>query len=99
MTRDEAILLARMFAARDHWRYDYLRHAREPDWVPHEWVIDAILVAAYDVDAKLPAPARIPCNVWRFSDSTCCLSCGLAWNTNDPDPPPCPKGPYADKVR
>lgn len=31
------------------------------------------------------------CQVRQYSDMMSCSACGLAWDTNDPDPPRCPR--------
>ena len=33
----------------------------------------------------------VKCRVHIYSDTTICSACDMVWNTNDPDPPPCPK--------
>lgn len=33
----------------------------------------------------------IPCKIRQWSDETGCTVCGLRWDTNDPDPPRCPR--------
>jgi hypothetical protein len=46
MTRDEAIEIARKHARESIADFSYLADVDEPNWMPHEWVIDAILEAA-----------------------------------------------------
>lgn len=31
------------------------------------------------------------CRVYQLSDQTICTTCGLEWDTNDPEPPECPR--------
>ena len=31
------------------------------------------------------------CRAVRYSDEMHCAGCGLRWDVNDPEPPPCPK--------
>lgn len=34
---------------------------------------------------------RRPCRIQQWSDETVCTVCQLRWDTNDPEPPKCPK--------
>lgn len=45
MTREEAIEHAKKVAAK-HSEHDYLKAAdTDPEWMPHEWVIEALMTA------------------------------------------------------
>lgn len=33
--------------------------------------------------------SKNPCQAYQSGDSTYCGPCGLQWDTNDPEPPPC----------
>ena len=90
ITRQQAILIAKRCALRREREHSYLTHADDPDWMPHEWVVDAILVAAHLNNAALQDRLSLPCNLKQYSDSMQCTLCGLAWDITDPDPPPCP---------
>jgi thymidylate synthase (FAD) len=47
MTQEEAVELARSVAAKHNTAHGYLADsATDPNWLPHEWVVDAILAAA-----------------------------------------------------
>lgn len=46
MTRDEAISLAKTHAQRHVTDHAYLTDSDCSDWMPHEWVIEAVMAAA-----------------------------------------------------
>lgn len=46
MTRDQAIALAKAHAQKHAQDHAYLEDSDCADWMPHEWVIDAVLAAA-----------------------------------------------------
>ena len=36
------------------------------------------------------------CKAYQASDQMICGHCGLQWDVNDPDPPPCPRNAEED---
>lgn len=46
MTRDEAITIAKRAAQHHSTDHAYLADSDSPDWMPHEWVIEAVMAAA-----------------------------------------------------
>ena len=38
-----------------------------------------------------PGTGNLPCRLVVAGGETYCASCGLRWDTNDPEPPACPK--------
>jgi hypothetical protein len=55
MNQDQAIALARKVAKKHSTAHAYLNNAASPDWLPHEWVVDAIMQAAGDPLGELHA--------------------------------------------
>lgn len=73
-------------------REAYLRTARPPyREVSLSEVIRLALIHFRATAAATVPGDRKPCSTVISGDQTFCATCGLRWDTNDVDPPACPK--------
>lgn len=66
----------------------------KPPWVSRrQWAKKQRLLKEIEARARIveeqPSPKR--CSIRQWSDQMSCSTCHLIWDTNDPDPPMCPK--------
>lgn len=73
-------------------REAYLRTSRPPyQEVTLSDVIRMALTHFQNTAAAVLPGDRKPCATVQAGDQTFCATCGLRWDTNDTDPPKCPR--------
>ncbi len=73
-------------------REAYLRTSQPPyKEVTLSEVIRLALIHFRDTAAATVPGDPKPCRVVTVGDQSFCATCGLRWDTNDPEPPKCPR--------
>ena len=81
----------------DFGEKEALRQSARPPFkaITFSQIVKQAMIHFRETKASEPAKRRLPCNQVQMSDMAGCMTCGLRWNVNDPEPPECPhkKGP------